>query len=135
MAFAGLAGVKPGMVARRGGPGACRITLVALLVPQPGGVLRCSAPAVSPSPPQTDVAGAATLPLTDGWTLASANGSVSVAAVVPGDAHAALHAAGVIGDVYYRFGDLRYSWVANESWSWSRALPPQPPPAHYGSTA
>jgi beta-galactosidase/beta-glucuronidase len=59
-----------------------------------------------------------------GWTLSNANGSVSVPAVVPGDAHAALAAAGLIGDIYYRFNDAKYSWVANESWAWRRALPP-----------
>ena len=40
------------------------------------------------------VAGARRIELNSGWTLSSANGSVSVPAVVPGDAHAALEASG-----------------------------------------
>ena len=32
----------------------------------------------------------------------------------------------MIGDIYYRFNDLAYSWVANESWTWHRNLPPLP---------
>ena len=32
----------------------------------------------------------------------------------------------MIGDIYYRFNDLAYSWVANESWTWRRNLPPLP---------
>lgn len=36
------------------------------------------------------------------WTLRSSNGSISIPALVPGDAHGALEAAGIIGDVCVR---------------------------------
>ena len=67
-----------------------------------------------------------------GWTLSNANGSISVPASVPGDAHAALAAAGIIADIYYRFNDLKLSWVANESWAWGRELPALPGSAGSG---
>jgi hypothetical protein len=67
-----------------------------------------------------------------GWTLSNANGSISVPASVPGDAHAALAAAGIIADIYYRFNDLKLSWVANDSWAWGRELPALPGSAGSG---
>jgi hypothetical protein len=46
------------------------------------------------------------------WMLTSANGTVVAPAAVPGDAHGALQAAGIIGDVYHRFNDATFAWVA-----------------------
>ena len=61
---------------------------------------------------------------TSPWTLTTpSNATIAVPAPVPGDAHAALQAAGIIGDVTYRFNDAKYSWVAGSPWSWRRALP------------
>ena len=101
--------------------GLAQLTALALMLPATSTQLP---PRTNPS---TAVAAERTVSLSGaGWTLSNANGSVSVPAVVPGDAHAALAAAGMIGDIYYRFNDLALSWVANESWAWSRKLPALP---------
>lgn len=55
-----------------------------------------------------------------GWRLSNANGSIP--ASVPGDAHAALQAAGIIDDIYFRFNSQKYFWIATENWTWSRNL-------------
>jgi hypothetical protein len=58
------------------------------------------------------------------WTLTTpSNATIKVPAAVPGDAHAALQAAGIIGDVTYRFNDAEYAWVAGSPWTFSRPLP------------
>ena len=58
------------------------------------------------------------------WTLTTpSNATIKVPAAVPGDAHAALQAAGIIGDVTYRFNDALYAWVAGSPWTFSRPLP------------
>ena len=61
------------------------------------------------------------------WTLSTPNNaSINVPAPVPGDAHAALQAAGIIGDVTFRFNDGAYAWVAGTPWTWRRQLPELP---------
>ena len=58
------------------------------------------------------------------WTLTTpSNATIKVPAAVPGDAHAALQAAGIIGDVTYRFNDALFAWVAATPWTFSRPLP------------
>ena len=43
------------------------------------------------------------------WTLRSSNGSISIPTLVPGDAHGALEAAGIIGDVCVH--TMQSSWL------------------------
>eukprot|EP01048_Picozoa_sp_COSAG05_P024764 COSAG05_NODE_5979_length_1046_cov_3.287223_1_plen_289_part_01 len=58
------------------------------------------------------------------WSLTTpSNTTINVPAAVPGDAHAALQTAGIIGDVTYRFNDAAYAWVAGSPWTWRRPLP------------
>ena len=58
-----------------------------------------------------------------GWRCASSNGSVSVAATVPGLAHSALMDAGVlVGSPFYRDNEVAWSWVALEAWNFSRTF-------------
>jgi len=53
----------------------------------------------------------------DSWAFAARNGSLRVAnASVPGTAHTHLHAAGVLDDPYWRYNELAYRWVAQETW-------------------
>ena len=51
------------------------------------------------------------------WRAVSSNGSVAVPATVPGQIHLDLHAAGVIGDTYYRFNQAANAWVYQDSWT------------------
>eukprot|EP00755_Sulcionema_specki_P000373 Sspe_Gene.25377::Locus_10182_Transcript_1_1_Confidence_1.000_Length_2709::g.25377::m.25377/K01192/E3.2.1.25, MANBA, manB; beta-mannosidase len=57
------------------------------------------------------------------WSLANGNGSISTTAMVPGDVHTALIAAGIIGDPYYRFRDVEYRWIAHDNWTYSTVFP------------
>ena len=52
------------------------------------------------------------------WRLRNANGSIDVPAQLPGTAHQALLAAGVLsGDPMYRQNERTWSWVALEDWT------------------
>jgi beta-mannosidase len=53
------------------------------------------------------------------WGVSNANGSIQVAADVPGYIHTDLLAAGVIGDPRYRFNDAYYQWVALDNWTYT----------------
>lgn len=60
-----------------------------------------------------------------GWRLFNKNRSLVVHATVPGSAHTALIAAGILGDPYYRNNELSYRWVAEESqWLWRHSFRP-----------
>lgn len=60
--------------------------------------------------------------LNGAWDLHNANGSVQVAATVPGVVHLDLLAAGVIDDPYHGFNDLSQRWIAMDNWTWSRSF-------------
>ena len=42
--------------------------------------------------------------------------------LVPGNVHSALQQAGQIEDPYYRFNDVVYKWISNDSWTYSRSF-------------
>ena len=72
------------------------------------------------------VAAARCVPLDDAsWSLHGASSGVALTGnvTVPTDAHGSLLAAGVIDDIYFRFNDERYAWVAADNWTFSRPLP------------
>ena len=57
------------------------------------------------------------------WRVFNTNGSVSVAARVPGVVHLDLLAAGVIGDPYYRYNEREQAWIWREPyWNYTRSL-------------
>ncbi|XP_035024584.2 beta-mannosidase [Hippoglossus stenolepis] len=56
------------------------------------------------------------------WSLSNSNGSVSLAAQVPGCVHSALQRQGVIQDPYFRFNDVTYQWIALENWTYTTAF-------------
>jgi beta-mannosidase len=43
-----------------------------------------------------------------------------VTAQVPGSVYTDLFRGGVIGDPYYRFNDLAYSWIGYSDWTYSK---------------
>ncbi|KAL4228976.1 hypothetical protein ACF0H5_012016 [Mactra antiquata] len=45
--------------------------------------------------------------------------STSIPANVPGDVHTALMKAGILEDPYYRYNDVKYSWVGYSDWIYS----------------
>ncbi|KAK8727944.1 hypothetical protein OTU49_009522 [Cherax quadricarinatus] len=55
------------------------------------------------------------------WSLSSSNHSVTVSGTVPGGVYSDLLLADVLtgGDLYYRYNDLDYRWVAEENWTYS----------------
>ncbi|XP_029683951.1 beta-mannosidase [Takifugu rubripes] len=61
-----------------------------------------------------------TLNLNGKWILS--NGSVSLAAEVPGCVHTALHQQGHIQEPYFRFNDLSYRWIAYDNWTYARVF-------------
>ncbi|XP_019953631.2 beta-mannosidase isoform X1 [Paralichthys olivaceus] len=63
-----------------------------------------------------------TLSLDGKWSLSNSNGSVSLAAQVPGCVHSALQRQGFIQDPYFRFNDLTYRWIAFENWTYTTAF-------------
>lgn len=70
-----------------------------------------------------------TVDLTDGWTLRATAGDVPapvrtavVPAPVPGDAHTALLAAGLIPDPYVDANESALAWVHGAEWEYRRAL-------------
>lgn len=56
------------------------------------------------------------------WNIENRNRSVSVVGLVPGNVHSALQQAGQIEDPYYRFNDVVYKWISNDSWTYSRSF-------------
>lgn len=44
---------------------------------------------------------------------------INVQGTVPGGIYSDLMSAGVIQDIYYRFNDIQYRWIANETWLYS----------------
>lgn len=55
------------------------------------------------------------------WTLSNKNGSISVPAHLPSQAHLDLYANGVIGEPYYNLNDFALRWVAYENWTYTSA--------------
>ncbi|XP_075905667.1 beta-mannosidase [Nelusetta ayraudi] len=62
--------------------------------------------------------------LLDGkWKLSNSNGSLQLAAAVPGCVHSALQQQGFIQDPYFRFNDLLYRWIALDNWTYTTTFP------------
>ncbi|XP_028251213.1 beta-mannosidase [Parambassis ranga] len=53
------------------------------------------------------------------WRLTNSNGSLSLAAQVPGCVHTALQQQGYIQDPYFRFNDVSYRWIALDNWTYT----------------
>uniref|UniRef100_A0A3B3T911 Beta-mannosidase n=1 Tax=Paramormyrops kingsleyae TaxID=1676925 RepID=A0A3B3T911_9TELE len=53
------------------------------------------------------------------WGLRNSNGSLSLAADVPGCVHSALLRQGLIQDPYYRLNDLAYRWISLDNWTYT----------------
>ena len=51
------------------------------------------------------------------WTVVNQNRSISIPATVPGDVYGDLMNQKVIGDPFYRFGDLDYRWIALDKYA------------------
>ena len=77
--------------------------------------LATAAPPVALQQPLTSASGVS-------WRLTNANGSVSVAATVPGAAHLDLAAAGVVGEPYAGLEVAAQAWVAGEAWTFTGAF-------------
>ena len=60
--------------------------------------------------------------LSGAWNLRNATGSLSVPAVVPGDTHSALLAAGKIEDPYWSANELKVQQLAREDWIYEREV-------------
>nr|XP_053649260.1 beta-mannosidase-like [Cherax quadricarinatus] len=58
------------------------------------------------------------------WTLTNGNASVEVSGTVPGGVYSDLLLADVLtgGDLYYRYNDLDYRWVAEENWTYTSLI-------------
>uniref|UniRef100_A0A3Q3IQJ5 Beta-mannosidase n=1 Tax=Monopterus albus TaxID=43700 RepID=A0A3Q3IQJ5_MONAL len=52
------------------------------------------------------------------WSLSNSNGSLCLAAEVPGCVHSALQQQGYIQDPYFRFNDVSYGWIALYNWTY-----------------
>jgi beta-mannosidase len=55
----------------------------------------------------------------DDWTLTNSNGSISVPAHLPSQAHLDLFANGVIEDPYYNLNDFALRWVVYDNWTYT----------------
>ncbi|KAM9432401.1 beta-mannosidase isoform 1-T1 [Salvelinus alpinus] len=53
------------------------------------------------------------------WTIQNSNGSLSLPAEVPGCVHSALLKQGFIKDLYFRFNDVAYRWIALDNWTYT----------------
>uniref|UniRef100_A0A4W5L5H4 Beta-mannosidase-like galactose-binding domain-containing protein n=1 Tax=Hucho hucho TaxID=62062 RepID=A0A4W5L5H4_9TELE len=53
------------------------------------------------------------------WTVQNSDGSVSLPAEVPGCVHSALLKQGFIKDLYFRFNDVAYRWIALDNWTYT----------------
>lgn len=60
----------------------------------------------------------------DDWGLVNGNGTVSIAATVPGVTHMDLMRAGILGDPYYRFNEIEplYRDVVYDQWTYSKTF-------------
>ncbi|XP_046686486.1 beta-mannosidase-like isoform X2 [Homalodisca vitripennis] len=57
---------------------------------------------------------------TSTWTVQNSNGSIRVGATVPGGIYTDLRTANVLTeDIFYRFNDINYRWVAKDNWTYS----------------
>lgn len=56
------------------------------------------------------------------WTAVNANLTINISASVPGGIHTDLKNNGLIGEPYQGFGDVRYTWVALENWTFHRTF-------------
>ncbi|XP_023337040.1 beta-mannosidase [Eurytemora carolleeae] len=58
------------------------------------------------------------------WTLTSSSGTrnISVKGHVPGGVYTDLQTAGIIGDLYFRFNSVEYSWIGETDWIYSADL-------------
>ncbi|CAG0919271.1 unnamed protein product [Notodromas monacha] len=56
------------------------------------------------------------------WSVQNGDGSIQVAAVVPGGIYTDLQRGGIIGDPYYGFNDREYKWVGRSNWTYSRSF-------------
>ena len=54
--------------------------------------------------------------LTGTWKVNNQNGSIGLDGTVPGQIHTDLMKANLIGDPYYRYGDVAYRWIAYDNW-------------------
>jgi beta-mannosidase len=61
-----------------------------------------------------------TIDLSGRWTLVRESSRSAVPAIVPGDTHSALLAAGLIPDPYSGRNELDVQWVGREDWSYTR---------------
>ncbi|KAG7458795.1 hypothetical protein MATL_G00224440 [Megalops atlanticus] len=72
-----------------------------------------------PSGAESQQYGFQTYSLNGKWMLYNSNGSLSLAADVPGCVHTALLKQGFIQDPYYRFNDLAYRWISLDNWTYT----------------
>ncbi|EJD02700.1 glycoside hydrolase [Fomitiporia mediterranea MF3/22] len=68
------------------------------------------------------------------WTLKNSNGSISVPAQVPSQAHLDLLRAGIITEPLLGANDFTQRWVANENWTYTADLSPFTATLEGGST-
>uniref|UniRef100_A0A3Q3XH45 Beta-mannosidase n=1 Tax=Mola mola TaxID=94237 RepID=A0A3Q3XH45_MOLML len=59
------------------------------------------------------------LSLNGKWILSNSNGSLRLPAEVPGCVHSALQKQGYTQDLYFRFSDLTYRWIAFDNWTYT----------------
>ncbi|KAL3968559.1 perforin 1 [Sarotherodon galilaeus] len=60
-----------------------------------------------------------TVSLNGKWRLSNSNGSLLLPAQVPGCVHSALQQQGYITDLYFRFNDVSYRWIALDNWTYT----------------
>ncbi|MEF3131753.1 glycoside hydrolase family 2 protein [Rhizobium sp. 268] len=60
--------------------------------------------------------------LSGSWQLASVDGEIRTAIMLPGDIHTALHRAGLIPDPYFGRNEEKVQWVAEREWAVERSF-------------
>lgn len=60
--------------------------------------------------------------LSGSWQLASVDGEIGTAIMLPGDVHTALHRAGLIPDPYFGRNEEKVQWVAEREWAVERSF-------------
>ncbi|NNU65765.1 glycoside hydrolase family 2 protein [Rhizobium sp. WYCCWR 11152] len=60
--------------------------------------------------------------LSGSWQLASVDGEIRTAIMLPGDVHTALHRAGLIPDPYFGRNEEKVQWVAEREWAVERSF-------------